>query len=239
MLDGLAQRLFLGLLQRRCRLLVEAGRIFPVRPEHLCEEGRRHLVMLGVGVVGVFGDGARRHFVGEARHRSRHRRWRAAPRCASTAAGSRRGSRRRAAARVRRADDAWTRNSCRSLLSAAAAERTCWCATGSRDSARRASAASAASSGGMPVTWTRIQYMKTGASSVAQPQADSAGEMRDHADRRASRTIRRNSSDAATSATARHRRRGPCWRDRRGSALAAHRPALRRQCRCNRISAPR
>ena len=34
-------------------------------PEHVGEERRRHLVVLGVGRVGVFGDGARRHLVGE------------------------------------------------------------------------------------------------------------------------------------------------------------------------------
>ena len=65
MLDGLPQRLLLGLLQRRFRLLVEARRIFPVRAQHFCEERLRHLVMLGVGLVGVFGDVARGHFVGE------------------------------------------------------------------------------------------------------------------------------------------------------------------------------
>ena len=64
-LDGLPQGFLLGLLQRRFRLLVEARRIFPVRSQHLCKERLRHLVMLGVGLVGVFGDMARRHLVGE------------------------------------------------------------------------------------------------------------------------------------------------------------------------------
>ena len=154
------------------RLLVEARGIFAVRAEHVREECRRHLVMLGIGGVGVFGDGARRHLAGERGVASRHRR-------SASRVAVREHSRwmRGADDDVRQrhafggADDRGDEAHVDHSLFAAAAERTCWCATDSRDSARRASAASAASSGGMPVTWTRIQYMKTGASSVAQPQA--------------------------------------------------------------------
>ncbi len=64
-LDGLAQRFFLGLLQRGLRLLVETRGVFAVRAEHAGEERRRHLIMLGVGGIGMFGDGARRHLVGK------------------------------------------------------------------------------------------------------------------------------------------------------------------------------
>src|ERR1700682_873331 len=63
MFDGLAQRFLLGLLQRGGRLLVEARRIFAVGAEHAGEERRRHFVMLGVGLVGMFGDGTGRHLV--------------------------------------------------------------------------------------------------------------------------------------------------------------------------------
>jgi hypothetical protein len=65
MIDGLAQRLFLGLLQCRGCVAIETRRIFPVRPEHMREERRWHLVMLGVGGIGVFGDAARHHFAGK------------------------------------------------------------------------------------------------------------------------------------------------------------------------------
>ena len=65
MLDGLPQRLFFGLLQCRGRLLVEARRKFAVGAEDVGNERRRHFVRLSAGVIGVFGNGARRHFVGE------------------------------------------------------------------------------------------------------------------------------------------------------------------------------
>ena len=68
------------------RLLVEAGGIFAVRAEHAAEERRRHLVMLGVGRLGMFGDGARRHACGERCVVCRRCRWQAAPPCASTSA---------------------------------------------------------------------------------------------------------------------------------------------------------
>jgi hypothetical protein len=61
-IDGLAQRLFLRFLQSRSRRAIKTGRIFSVRPEHVAEEGRRHLVMLRIGHFRVFGDRARRHF---------------------------------------------------------------------------------------------------------------------------------------------------------------------------------
>jgi hypothetical protein len=64
-LGGLAQRLFLGLLQRRGGAFMEARRISAVRPEHAGEERRRHLVVLGVGRLGMFGDGAAGHHAGE------------------------------------------------------------------------------------------------------------------------------------------------------------------------------
>lgn len=65
MFDGLAQGFFLGLLQGGFRLLVEARRIFPVRSQQLCKKRLRHLVMLIVGLIGIFGDGARGHVIGE------------------------------------------------------------------------------------------------------------------------------------------------------------------------------
>ena len=61
MRNGLAQRLLLGLLKRGVRFAVKAGRIFPVRTEHLCEEGGGHLVMLRIRFGGMLGDGARGH----------------------------------------------------------------------------------------------------------------------------------------------------------------------------------
>jgi hypothetical protein len=65
MLDGLPQRLFLGLLQGRGRFLVEAGGIFAVRAEHVAEQRGRHLIMPAIGDVGVPGKGARGHLIGE------------------------------------------------------------------------------------------------------------------------------------------------------------------------------
>ncbi len=64
-LDGLAQRFLLGLLQRGLRLLVEARGVFPVWAEHAGKEGRRHFIMLGVGRIGAFGNGACGHFTGK------------------------------------------------------------------------------------------------------------------------------------------------------------------------------
>ncbi len=61
MLDGLAQCFLLGLLQGRVLVLVEEARVFAVRSEHLCKERRRHLVVLRVGGIGVFGDRSRGH----------------------------------------------------------------------------------------------------------------------------------------------------------------------------------
>jgi hypothetical protein len=61
MRDGLAQRLFLRLLQRRRLITVEAGRVFAVRAEHLREEALRHFVMLAVGGVRVLGDRPQHH----------------------------------------------------------------------------------------------------------------------------------------------------------------------------------
>ena len=43
---------------------VEAAGVFQLRAQHL-EEGRRHLVVLGVGRVGVVGDRMARHLAGE------------------------------------------------------------------------------------------------------------------------------------------------------------------------------
>ena len=62
---GLAQRFLLGFPQRRCRFLIEAAGIFPVRTEHTAEKCRRYLVMLGIGLLGGFGDRACRHFARE------------------------------------------------------------------------------------------------------------------------------------------------------------------------------
>ena len=61
--DGLAQRFFLSLLQRGFGLLVVTAGIFAVRTEHAGEECRGYFVMLGIGLVGVPGNGARCHFV--------------------------------------------------------------------------------------------------------------------------------------------------------------------------------
>src|SRR6202158_2370812 len=57
------RRLLLGVLQRRRRLLVEARRVFAVRPQYGSEECRRHLAMLGIGFGGVLGKGTCRHLV--------------------------------------------------------------------------------------------------------------------------------------------------------------------------------
>ncbi len=65
MLDGLAQRLLLGLLQGRVVVPVEAGRVFAVRSEHFCKECGRHLVMLRIGGIGVLGNRPRRHLARE------------------------------------------------------------------------------------------------------------------------------------------------------------------------------
>src|SRR5260370_9842758 len=65
MLDGLAQRFFLGLPQRGGRLPVEARRIFAIGAEHMGEERRRHFVMLDIGCVGMFANRTGRHLVGK------------------------------------------------------------------------------------------------------------------------------------------------------------------------------
>jgi hypothetical protein len=64
-LDGLAQRFLLGFLQGRGCLPVETAGILAVGAEQAGKELDRHLVVRNIGVVGIFGDGARRHFVGE------------------------------------------------------------------------------------------------------------------------------------------------------------------------------
>ncbi len=103
---------------------------------------------------------------------------------------------------------------------------------------RRGSAASAASSGGMPVTWTRIQYMKTGASRLAQ-HPGIAGRRRDNGIGKPGRTIRRNSWDGATSATAGVADAALVGGIVAGSATIARPPAPHQKCRSAGSAAPR
>lgn len=63
---GFGERGRLGLGQRHIRTLVEAAGIFHVRPERVAEEGRRQLVVLGVGFVRVSSDRHRLHGRNEA-----------------------------------------------------------------------------------------------------------------------------------------------------------------------------
>ena len=59
-----------------------AAGILPLRAEDVLEEGGRHLVVLGVGRVGVFGDGACRHLAREPRSHRRIGAGEPASRCA-------------------------------------------------------------------------------------------------------------------------------------------------------------
>ena len=148
MLDGLAQRLFLGLLQCRGRLLVEARGIFAVGTQYIREERGRQFIVLCIGGGGMFGNGASRHFTGK-------------PRVAFGVAGGelRRGTRAELVDRAAN-DDIGQRHPLGgvdnpgdeahvtvplyfSIMIVAAAERTPRCAIGSRGSDRRAIEASA------------------------------------------------------------------------------------------------
>ena len=150
MLDGLAQRFLFGLLQRGCRLHVEARRMFAVRPEHMGEERRRHLVSARALASSVDSAMARAAIssanqaslsalpVGKTRRGARTQ---PVDRGADDDVGQRH-------ARSAVPDHRETKLMCRHSLAdpldlAAAAGRTDWCATGSRHSDRRASAASA------------------------------------------------------------------------------------------------